>query len=66
MDVSVYDHAIEIWSKADLSSLQKELDNDVLELKEKEGHFLESRKLLAAETKKFKKLDECHKVGPGE
>ena len=62
MDVSVYDHAIEIWSKADLSSLQKELDNDVLELKEKEGHFLESRKLLAAETKKFKKLDDATKL----
>lgn len=56
MDLSVYEHAFDLWSKADLTTLQKQLDKDVLEIKEKETQFLESRKSLASETKSFKKL----------
>ncbi|QLG75030.1 hypothetical protein HG535_0H03570 [Zygotorulaspora mrakii] len=57
MDPAVYQHAYDLWSKVDLTVLQKQLDKDVIEIKEKETLSLESRKLLASETKKFKKLD---------
>ncbi|EDO18995.1 hypothetical protein Kpol_2002p66 [Vanderwaltozyma polyspora DSM 70294] len=63
MDTSVYNHALELWTKADLSGLQKQLDDDVLEVKEKETNSLGSRKILAAETKKFKKLPTDEKLG---
>lgn len=56
MDVSVYNHAYDVWSKVNLAVLQKQLDKDVFDIKEKEAQFLESRKVLASETKKFKKL----------
>lgn len=56
MDISVYTHALDLWSNADLTKLQKQLDKDVIEAKDREAQFLESRKLLATETKKFKKL----------
>lgn len=56
MDLSVYEHALELWSKADLTTLQKQLDKDVIDMKEKETQFLDSRKNLASETKIFKKL----------
>lgn len=56
MDLSVYEHALELWSKADLTTLQKQLDKDVIDIKEKETQFLDSRKNLASETKIFKKL----------
>lgn len=56
MDLSVYEHALELWSKADLTTLQKQLDKDVIDMKEKETQFLDSRKNLASETKVFKKL----------
>lgn len=56
MDLSVYEHALELWSKADLTTLQKQLDKDVIDMKGKETQFLDSRKNLASETKIFKKL----------
>lgn len=62
MDTSVYSHALDIWSKADLTGLQKQLDENVLEVKEKEFSSLDSRKVLALETKKFKKLQTDEKV----
>lgn len=63
MDTSVYSHAIDVWSKADLSALQKELDSNVLDVKQKEDESLESRKVLATETKQFKKLEGEEKLG---
>ncbi|AQZ14475.1 COY1 (YKL179C) [Zygosaccharomyces parabailii] len=63
MDSSIYSHAFELWSKADLAGLQKQLDEDVIEVKEKETRSLDSRKKLAAETKRFKKLDSGEKLG---
>ncbi|KAL3236555.1 CCAAT displacement transcription factor COY1 [Nakaseomyces bracarensis] len=63
MDGSVFKHAAELWSKADLSSLQHDLDNSIIEIKDRESGFLESRKLLASETKSFKKLDSDEKLG---
>lgn len=62
MDTSVYSHALEVWSKADLSSLQKDLDSNVLEVKDKEAKSLDSRKSLANETKLFKKLEADEKL----
>ncbi|CCK69207.1 CCAAT displacement transcription factor COY1 KNAG_0C00940 [Huiozyma naganishii CBS 8797] len=62
MDTSGYEHALEVWSAADLATLQKNLDSDILEVKNKESLSLESRKSLAAETKKFKKLDSDEKL----
>lgn len=62
MDSSVYSHALEVWSKADLTALQKDLDTNVIEVKEKENASLESRKFLASETKQFKKLEENEKL----
>ena len=63
MDTSVYSHAIDVWSKADLATLQKELDSNVLDVKQKEDESLESRKVLATETKQFKKLEGEDKLG---
>ncbi|CCD22241.1 CCAAT displacement transcription factor COY1 NDAI_0A00830 [Naumovozyma dairenensis CBS 421] len=62
MDTSVYSHAFELWSEADLTKLQESLDSKVLEVKEKETSSLESRKFLATETKKFKKLQDDEKL----
>ncbi|QLQ77948.1 hypothetical protein HG537_0A01950 [Torulaspora globosa] len=62
MDLSVYRHAVDLWTKADLSSLQSKLDKDIIEIKEKESQFLESRKSLASETKIFKKLSSDEKL----
>lgn len=62
MDTSVYSHALDVWSKADLTSLQKELDTNVIVVKDKENESLESRKVLATETKSFKKLEENEKL----
>lgn len=62
MDSSIYSHAFELWSKANLAGLQKQLDSDVILMKNKETQSLESRKQLAAETKKFKKLESEEKL----
>lgn len=63
MDSSIYSHAFDLWSKADLAGLQKRLDKDVIAIKDKETQSLESRKQLATETKKFKKLESEEKLG---
>ncbi|CCF59065.1 hypothetical protein KAFR_0G00320 [Kazachstania africana CBS 2517] len=62
MNLSVYEHALDMWSNADFVSLQKELDTNVLEVKDKEQSSLESRKALATETKRFKKLESDEKL----
>lgn len=62
MDNSVFTHALDLWSKADLPQLQKTLDTSVLEVKDLEQKSLDSRKALATETKKFKKLEQDQKM----
>ena len=62
MDTSVYSHALDIWAKADLTNLQRELDADVIEIKDKETLSLNSRKSLATETKKFKDVYKRQKM----
>ncbi|SCU87444.1 LADA_0E04038g1_1 [Lachancea dasiensis] len=62
MDVSVFQHAASLWSEAGLPELQRQLDESVLTVKELEAKSLNSRKLLATETKQFKKLDANDKL----
>lgn len=57
MNTSIYEHALSMWSNADFSTLQKQLDSNILEVKDRETTSLASRKNLASETKKFKKLE---------
>ncbi|UCS23697.1 uncharacterized protein HLK63_M08107 [Nakaseomyces glabratus] len=62
MDGSVYHHAADLWAKADLTNLQKDLDTSILAIKDRESSSLESRKHLASETKVFKKLESDEKL----
>lgn len=62
MSDSVFKHAVELWSKANLPDLQRQLDESVLTVKELETKSLNSRKTLASETKQFKRLDEEQKL----
>lgn len=62
MDTSIYEHALNVWSNADFSSLQKDLDDNILEVKDREKTSLASRKNLATETKQFKRLDPNEKL----
>lgn len=63
MDSSVFLHAIDVWSNANFTSIQKSLDESILKVKELETKSLESRKSLATETKRFKRLEEQEKLG---
>ncbi|KAK5959926.1 CCAAT displacement transcription factor COY1 PWA37_002761 [Arxiozyma heterogenica] len=62
MNTSIYEHALSVWSNADFNTLQKNLDNNILEIKDRETSSLASRKNLATETKQFKKLDSGEKL----
>lgn len=62
MNTSAYEHALNVWSKADFTTLQKELDKNILDVKARETSSLDSRKNLATETKKFKKLESDDKL----
>lgn len=62
MNTSIYEHALSVWTNADFSTLQKDLDNNILEVKDREATSLASRKNLATETKQFKKLDPNEKL----
>lgn len=55
MDVSIYSHALDLWKTTNLPDIQKELDDNVITVKEKETNSIESRKELAVKTKQFKK-----------
>jgi homeobox protein cut-like len=48
--------ALELWKKAQLQELQKQLDQQSLEIVDQQQKSLESRKRLANQTKEFKKL----------
>jgi homeobox protein cut-like len=48
--------ALELWKKAQLQELQKQLDQQSLEIVDQQQKSLESRKRLANQTKEFKKM----------
>lgn len=54
--------ALQTWAEIDLSSLQKQLDEQGLELKDDQKTSLLSRKNLATKTKEFKKLESDEKL----
>lgn len=54
---NVFLHALEIWDKVNLPHLQQTLDDALIEIRQLESTALESRKNVAQETKKFKKLE---------
>ncbi|CEP64426.1 CCAAT displacement transcription factor COY1 LALA0_S11e03840g [Lachancea lanzarotensis] len=63
LDDTVFQHAVEVWSKAGFTELQRLLDEGVLTAKELESKSLNSRRALASETKQFKRLEEGEKLG---
>lgn len=54
--------ALQTWAEIDLLSLQKQLDEQGLELKNEQKTSLSSRKNLATKTKEFKKLETDDKL----
>lgn len=61
-DDSIFKHALQLWSAVEFPKLQKELDATLIEIKSLEEQSLSSRKLLASETKRFKRLEESEKL----
>lgn len=57
-----FSKALQAWIEIDLPSLQKELDEQALEIKEDQKSSLISRKSLASKTKDFKKLPDEEKL----
>lgn len=57
-----FERALQTWAEIDLSSLQKKLDEQGIELKSEQKQLLASRKQLASKTKEFKKLDKEEKL----
>lgn len=57
-----FENALQMWLEIDLSSLQKKLDEQVIELKNQQKQSLASRKELASKTKEFKKLEDDVKL----
>ncbi|GAB5590301.1 hypothetical protein Unana1_05201 [Umbelopsis nana] len=61
-EVDSFSSAINFWKNASLSLLQKELDQQGLEIVEKQKDGLISRKKLAEQTRDFKKLADEEKL----
>ncbi|KAI9288837.1 CASP C terminal-domain-containing protein [Umbelopsis sp. AD052] len=61
-EVDSFSSAISFWKNANLSSLQNELDQQGLEIVEKQKDGLISRKKLAEQTRDFKKLTDEEKL----
>lgn len=57
-----FENALQTWTEIDLSSLQRKLDEQGIELKTQQKQSLASRKELASKTKEFKKLDDETKL----
>lgn len=57
-----FENALQTWTEIDLSSLQRKLDDQGIELKSQQKQSLASRKELASKTKEFKKLDDEAKL----
>lgn len=62
MSLTTYEHALSLWKQAGFSGLQSMLDESISKIKDLEGTSLESRKVLATETKQFKKLPDDEKL----
>lgn len=60
--LNAFEQALQTWAEIDLSSLQKKLDEQGIELKSEQKLLLASRKQLASKTKEFKKLDNERKL----
>lgn len=58
----VFSDALQSWTEIDLPTLQKQLDDQGISLKEDQKASLLSRKELAAKTKEFRKLAEEDKL----
>lgn len=59
---NAFENALQTWAEIDLSSLQRKLDEQGIELKSEQKLLLASRKELASKTKEFKKLDNEKKL----
>lgn len=59
---SAFNSALEFWTKLNLPEIQKQLDDQGIEIKEGQKLSLLSRKNLATKTKEFKKLTDSEKL----
>ncbi|KAI3402363.2 hypothetical protein KGF56_004771 [Candida oxycetoniae] len=59
---NVFENALQSWVEIDLSTLQRKLDEQGLEIKQGQKDSLLSRKTLASRTKEFKKLESSEKL----
>lgn len=59
---STFENALQTWTEIDLSSLQRKLDDQGIEVKSQQKESLASRKELASKTKEFRKLDDENKL----
>lgn len=57
-----FERALKVWSEIGLSDLQKTLDDEGVEIVEKQKASVVGRKELAGRTKEFKKLDDSEKL----
>lgn len=60
--LNAFEQALQTWAEIDLSSLQRKLDEQGIELKSEQKLLLASRKQLASKTKEFKKLENEQKL----
>lgn len=61
-DTSNFQKALHVWEEINLPNLQKQLDDDVVDIRTKQKSLLESRRELASKTKQFKKLEDIEKL----
>lgn len=59
---NAFSSALEFWTKTNLPDIQKQLDDQGIEIKEDQKLSLLSRKNLATKTKEFKKLPDTEKL----
>lgn len=59
---NVFKSALEFWTQLDLPSIQKQLDDQGIEIKDDSKDSLMNRKNLATKTKEFKKLGDEEKL----
>lgn len=60
--IGTFEKALQAWTLVDLSSLQRQLDEDAVKVKENQESSLSSRKELASKTKEFKKYGDEAKL----
>lgn len=59
---SAFENAVQAWAQIDLSTVQKKLDEQGIELRSEQKQFLANRRELAQKTKEFKKLEDEQKL----